>query len=152
MGKGGRAADVRVYRGRFFNRGHEHRDARGHRKKPCRENHLGKLEIVAALIAGKFPEHKKGCPEDPDARRREGCDSDAEVPSYRIGGRDYYRCPYHYLDAELAEFLRAWKFYRGGMLPCAGGINDQPATFLDACSTLDAHIAEHEAEGLGGGE
>jgi hypothetical protein len=41
-------------------------------------------------MAGQFPEHASGCPDDPDARRRNGCDGEAPQPVFsipvRVGG------------------------------------------------------------------
>lgn len=53
---------------------------------------------------------------------------------------DLYRCPFFYLDSDIVSFLRMASHYDKGILPEAGGLNDQPASFVYALEFYNAEI------------
>lgn len=46
----------------------------------------------------------------------------------------------------LQPFVRAFNGYGNGILPEPGGLMDQPATFVEAASVLEAELARIERE------
>lgn len=90
------------------------------------------------MLAGMFKEHAKGCPTDPTARKLEGCDEATVVPTFQIDGQSFHRCPLHYVDEDVLEVVRLWKWSRKGHLPCEGGVMDQPAVLMEAIDLIDS--------------
>lgn len=101
--------------------------------------------IAAALLAGKFPQHARGCPSAALIRQQEGCDGPRELP-WILNGRKYHRCPMHYIDAEMFLVLEAYSAFKAGIPPNSGGLMDQPASFLDAVRILDSELADYAEE------
>lgn len=56
------------------------------------------------------------------------------------------RCPKLEICPSVCEFLRLVDWARDGHFPMAGGVNDQPRSFMSACKYLWAQEAEIEAE------
>jgi len=93
-------------------------------------------------MSDRFPEHASGCPTDATLRRLEGCDEAAANGGFELettAGRRarFTRCPLFYVDEELVEFIRAWRFFRRGLFPEGPCFADQSATFLEAVDELE---------------
>lgn len=56
------------------------------------------------------------------------------------------RCPMEYLDPGAVGLFRFFRFWQMGWLPNAGGIFDQPATFIEAMEYLMTQVAKAERE------
>lgn len=75
-----------------------------------------------------------------------GCDKDSPIPDRWII-RDYRlkRCPMKEVTSEGLEYLRAYKFYKNGVLPAQGGWLNQTNTFIQAVEIIDTEIGKIEA-------
>jgi hypothetical protein len=61
---------------------------------------------------------------------------------------DLYRCPASFIDRQTGLINTAYPHYKNGYLPCAGGLLDQSATFLDAINIVDRTINRYERDKL----
>lgn len=98
------------------------------------------------MLAGEFKEHAKGCPQDPTARKLEGCDEDKPIPTFIVDGQSFYRCPLFYIDAGVLETIQLWKWSRKGHLPEPGGVLDQPMKLMESIDVLDSAFEQQLAE------
>lgn len=104
------------------------------------------------MLAGRFAEHAKGCPKEPTARKVEGCDEPLAIPTFRIDGNDFHRCPLHYVTPDVLEVVRVWKWTRRGHLPLAGGILDQPMRLMEQLDVIESVYEQTCAEDAKRGE
>jgi len=93
---------------------------------------------------------ENGC--DTEATRavwRAPCGCDAHPACTDCGGKGYiahHRCP-GVMARGSEDFARAWAHYNArNTLPCAGGLLDQTAAFVDACAIMDSHRAHWDDE------
>ncbi len=70
-----------------------------------------------------------------------GCEKDSIlgerwiIEQYRLK-----RCPIKEVTQEGLEYLEAYKFYKNGVLPIAGGWLNQTQSFTEAVMLIDAEI------------
>lgn len=102
------------------------------------------------------------CRTSPESRRAWGCDEPAPVPQMRLqcyecegraadcdecngtGVVELYRCPNTYVGPIHRDACRAAVHIENGLVPGAGGLFDQPATFVDAVELVRAEMHEYE--------
>lgn len=94
---------------------------------------------------------------EPEIRTRWGCDADSEYPQLWIlcprclnerphgcerckgeGREAVHRCPLAIQDARAAEACTAAVLAEQGILPVAGGLYDQAATFIESLAVIAA--------------
>lgn len=63
-----------------------------------------------------------------------------------IGLYKLRRCPVKVVTNDGLEYMTAYKFYKQGQLPMAGGWMDQAQPFLEAMEVIDEQVANIEAE------
>lgn len=107
--------------------------------------------IGAGLLAGAYEQDCDACPNRPTwQRERWGCDADSAAPCARIPWRgstiEVRRCPAKTLPREIAEALSWISLARNGDWPCAGGLLDQSAAFVDAFKIVGREVNRIEAE------
>ena len=100
------------------------------------------------MLAGEFAEHARGCPTDPTARKLNGCDEDAPIPTFVIDGTEYRRCPRHYLTPDVLLVVTLWKERHRQQPISSAGVLDWPSTLLEALNVIDAEIDERTAAGV----
>lgn len=93
----------------------------------------------AGFLSGKITYKCATC--TPTQKIVRGCLAPAPTPVLLIDGEPIYRCPVALLTLETATLCRLYPHYTRGVLPVAGGLLDQTATFLDAMEVLAAEIA-----------
>jgi hypothetical protein len=74
-----------------------------------------------------------------------GCKAPAPSALFTLDGEDIRRCPLALLTEETCRVLDLYPYFENGMMPVAGGVLDQSATFLEAVRLLRAEVAEHRA-------
>jgi len=64
--------------------------------------------------------------------------------SIELGGREYptRTCPRKLITDASWSWLRLHRFYARGLLPFAGGLLDQPNTFLESMEVIDGAETE----------
>ncbi len=75
-----------------------------------------------------------------------GCTADAPAPVVTLDGEDLFRCPLVLLANATFQVLALFGAYENGLLPIAGGLLDQSATFLEAVRLLRGEVAEYRAK------
>lgn len=70
------------------------------------------------------------------------CHEDAEYALFEIDGTEFRRCPVQFIEPESFDALDAYRFYRDGFLPVAGGIYDQPAKAMELIGIVGAIAAD----------
>ena len=57
-------------------------------------------------------------------------------------GERLERCPIKLITRATLDCIRLYRYFEKGHLPCAGGIQNQPAKLLDFFETIDGVINE----------
>lgn len=104
----------------------------------------------AGILTGEVPFACRSC--SPAQQSKRGCREPAPAPVFTLEWEDagetrredLWRCPLATLPHEVWEVLQFYGFAVQGILPAAGGLLDQSATFLAAVRTLQAEVAEHD--------
>ena len=65
---------------------------------------------------------------------------------WEIGPYKLRRCPIKEMTQEGLDYLQAYKFYKQGQLPCAGGWMDHTNTLIQAFNVIEGEIAKIEKE------
>ena len=65
---------------------------------------------------------------------------------WKIGEYVYQRCPKSTITTETWLWIRAYNFYKSGILPNAGGWLDQTDKFNEVMLFIDNEIRKHEKE------
>ncbi len=59
---------------------------------------------------------------------------------WNFNGEDLIGCPVKSITEQSGDFIRAYRFFKYGMLPRAGGIIDQGIRYIQAMETIDREI------------
>lgn len=87
-----------------------------------------------------------------DRRIAWGCDAPTKSPVFTTPGRQWFRCPSSVVDEAPEDVRRRvrrafdlyYEYDGRGVLPCAGGVVDQPSTLMEAFRCIDAEKAHWE--------
>lgn len=82
---------------------------------------------------------------DTNLKRERGCNADGILPS-RIDAETYWRCPLKLVTPISWEYIKAYRFYKGNLLPNGKGWLDESDKFLDAMIIIGNEIAKTERE------
>jgi hypothetical protein len=55
-------------------------------------------------------------------------------------------CPVNYVTPDVAAVLSCWSAFKNGVLPRAGGLLDQAATFVEAINILESELSKLQKE------
>jgi len=70
-----------------------------------------------------------------------GCEEDSYIPErWRIKEWVWQRCPVKLITKKTIEYLKAYRFYKNGILPCAGGWMSQAQSFIEAVEVIEDNI------------
>ena len=67
-----------------------------------------------------------------------------------VGNYTFKRCPFKEITNKGMEYLQAYRFYKAGKLPCAGGWLDQTYSFVEAMGLIDKEVARVEKQQMKG--
>lgn len=74
-----------------------------------------------------------------------GCDVDSTMGErWIIGDYKLKRCPLKEVTPEGLEYFEAYKFYKNGVLPMAGGWLDQAQSFIEAVRVIETEVGKIE--------
>lgn len=81
-------------------------------------------------------------------RAEKGCGKIEKFPKIEIDGIGYHSCLCHenFQTQSLSYYIALYDSYNKSILPCSGGLMDQPAKFLDIISLFEKLYAEQEKE------
>jgi hypothetical protein len=93
---------------------------------------------LALSLQGRFD-----CREcTPDLKDYRGCTGQVPQVVHVCDAEAYHHCPIRDVRPASAARLSAYAFAQHGLWPEAGGMNRQPAKFLDAFLTIDEAVQE----------
>lgn len=76
-----------------------------------------------------------------------GCEEDSYEPErWKIGEWTWQRCPVRLITKETVEYLKAYKFYKNGLLPITGGWMMQAQSFVEAIGIIETEVTRVEKQ------
>lgn len=70
-----------------------------------------------------------------------GCNQDSPIPTaWEIGGYKFQRCPLKILDRSIYSGIKAYNYFKLGILPNAGGWREQSSKFIDLMGIIERDI------------
>lgn len=85
----------------------------------------------------------RGC--DDRLKRERGCITKGTVAWY-IGNKQYRRCPLKIVPKGIWEYIRAYSFYKQGILPHGRGWLNESDKFLTAMDAIEAEVGKIKIE------
>lgn len=86
-------------------------------------------------------------------RIEKGCEKDSPfLDAWKIPGQDWsvQRCPLKIVQENSWNYLEAYRFYKAGYLPNAGGWMDQSIKFLAVLNIISSEVNKHREEAMKG--
>lgn len=80
-------------------------------------------------------------------KKERGCAGKSLAPHY-IGDETYWRCPLKIISGISYEYIRAYAFYKKGIMPNGGGWVSESDKFLSAIAVIENEISHMEQEML----
>jgi len=76
-------------------------------------------------------------------KKERGCAGKSLAPHY-IGDETYWRCPLKIISGISYEYIRAYAFYKKGVMPNNGGWFQESDKYLAAMSIIESEITKIE--------
>ena len=61
-----------------------------------------------------------------------------------IDGEDVMGCPMEIIGPQELTLIDMYKHYKAGFLLCDGGLNNQPAAYVEAMGIIDSAVSEQQ--------
>lgn|GEM_PF-4837846 len=69
------------------------------------------------------------------------CDPvECDHSTWSFNGEDYIGCPVKSITQQSGDFIRAYRFFKYGILPRSGGLLDQGSRYVQAMEAIDREI------------
>lgn len=72
------------------------------------------------------------------------CSYEQKKEIWEIKGERYLGCPFQYVTRKSTAFIKAFRFYKQGFWPNAGGWLEQPAKLTDVFDVIEKELNEIE--------
>ena len=97
-------------------------------------------------MAVRVLDMKLNCQDCDKAMKKErGCTGKGQVP-FDIDGETHFRCPIKLVTVQSWQYIRAYAFYKRGILPSGKGWIHESDKYLTAMTTIGSEVSKMQEE------